>query len=124
MSDPALRTFAFNLCAPIPVGHHVVVQFWEVDTGIIRHGFKRDGDQPSVLDRTTGVAYGARWQPATFFGWTEAMHPQDFAARAVDRVEGTVRACAVMTGGTSTNERIMTVLTIEIGTETEIEAAP
>ena len=113
MPDAPLRTLAFNLCAPIPVGHRVLVQFWELDTGIFKHDFKRDGDQPSILDRTTGIAYGAKWHPASFFGWSEPLHPQAPPSRAVDRVEGTVRGCAVMTAGTSTNEQIMTVLTIE-----------
>jgi len=120
MAEDTIRTLKLRLCAPIPVGHEVTVQYFEKDTAVFTTEFEVDLDQPGVLDRTTGITYGSNWQPPTFFGWDEPARPQYTKSRSSEvRVDGIVRACAVLLD-TSLNhgDKIHTVLTIETGGET------
>ena len=107
------RTITMRLCAPIPVGHDVVVQYWERDMGIFGQRFTAEESKPSVLDRTTGIGYGAPWHAMSFFGLEPGAEEKTWKPRPAQRVEGTVRACAVFTENGNEGDRVTTVLTVE-----------
>ena len=118
MPDEQLRTFQMRLCAPIPLGHDVVVHLAEKDVGVFATKFEVDADQPIVVDRTTGVVYGASWHPHEIFGWSKPIEPYAPKSLVGERVEGVVRACAVLLDTTSSHgHELRTVLTISVGAE-------
>ena len=48
MADDTTRTLKLRLCAPIPVGHEVTVQYFEKDTAIFGTTFEVDLEQPGI----------------------------------------------------------------------------
>ena len=94
MAEGSQQTFKMSICAPIPVGHEVVVQYWEWDSGVFGTKYEIDASQPTVVDRTTGVAYGAPWHSMSFYGLPPGEEVKVRKPRPGPRVEGTVRACA------------------------------
>ena len=113
MAHETIRKLVLHICAPIPIGHEVIVQYFEKDTAVIATKFELIEDEPAVVDRTTGVVYGAAWHPASFFEWSEPVPNQYERARPAQKFEGTVRACAVLTGHTKEGNYLVTVLTID-----------
>ncbi len=118
MADDTTRTVKLRICAPIPVGHEVTVHFFEKDTAVFSTKFELDEEQPAVVDRTTGIVYGAKWHPPGVYGWQEPIEAQYTKTRSGTHFDGVVRGCAVMVENGSEGDRILTVLTIEEGATT------
>jgi hypothetical protein len=110
----AMQRVHIKICAPIPVGHDVLIQFWEWDAGVFGSKYEVDATQPSIVDRTTGVTYGAPWNAMSFFGLEPTEDERFRKPRPGPRIEGTVRACALFTKNENHGDRITTVLTIEV----------
>ena len=108
-----LQRIRITISAPIPIGHDVLVQYWEWDSGLFGSKYELDESQPSVVDRTTGVMYGASWQAMSFFGLEPGEGEKLRKPRPGPRVEGTVRASSVFTEHGNQGDRVTTVLTIE-----------
>jgi hypothetical protein len=115
-NDEIVETLRMHLCAPIPVGHEVLVQFYELDEALFGTRFQIDVEQPSILDCTTGVTYGATWHPPNFFGLEKQLQ-EDYRKPRVSKrlIEGKVRACAVLLGNVpqERGDCVFTVLTID-----------
>jgi hypothetical protein len=110
----ATLTIKIAICAPIPVGNDVVVQYWEYDAGIFGTMFQVDESEPSVIDRTTGIAYGTPWHAKSFFGFEPGEEEKRRKTRPARRVEGTVRGCSVFTHNGQHGVQIGTWLVLEV----------
>jgi hypothetical protein len=86
---------------PIPVGHRVEVRMFEAPGGLLQSAQSRP-QEPSILDRDTGVVYGHAWHYAKLSSaltpWqTQPLSPEVRAdLREVWRATGVVDACRVV----------------------------
>ena len=117
------RVVLVDAAAPIPVGHRVEVRILkEPKAGFLsrRSGAKHQTDQPWVRDLDTGVTYGVLWQYSDAMSVT-TLPGEDWGASVrsdleeVERFEGKVRACRVLTvgGANSGNWWVQTRLELE-----------
>lgn len=51
----------FSGILPIPVGHQVEVRVYAAEEGLFSKAWVPHPEDPWLLDRTTGVAYGSAW---------------------------------------------------------------
>lgn len=91
--------------APIPVGNRVLVTWYEeVQRGLVPGQERTDErpNQPILTDLDTGIVYASDWvfgadgrrRPDDPYSVGDALLPD---RRPLDQIEGTVRACRVIT---------------------------
>lgn len=105
----------------IPLGHQVEVRIYAVEEGIFSTAWVAKIDEPLILDRTTGVVYGADWhfQAINMYqsGTVRPDLPMEVRSdlREHARVVGTVRGCRVVWIGGGDSRYPQTTLLIEAG---------
>lgn len=106
--------------APIPVGHRVQILWYEiVESGLFSTSRVMRPHEPIVIDQNTSVVYcsdrsfsrGNTKAPNEPFEVSEALA---HGAQLARRVEGTVRACRVITIRTFSDIDVQTELTVEL----------